>query len=210
MKWECGLACLAMMLNGLRLRDLLVSDLRTRCGVDRDGVSALEIVRTARDHGMRVRTVSLPRNDLRFVSLPAIVHWEFTHFLVVERWSHKYVDVVDPARGRCRFTEEEFDAGFTEVIILREPGEAFERPAAVPPGVTFRGYVRQFLRQAPGTSLQLLGVSLLLILLGLVLPILTAVMVDHVFPFGMRNVMEGNRSFSVEWVTFAGGGRWVR
>lgn len=185
---ECGLACLTMMLNYYGCGTSL-SELRTHCGVGRDGLSALEIVRTARDHGMRVRTVSLPRNDLRFVSLPAIVHWEFTHFLVVERWSRKYVDVVDPARGRCRLTEEEFDAGFTGVIILLEPGETFERRAAVPPGVTFRGYVRQFLRQAPGTSLQLLGVSLLLILLGLVLPILTAVVVDQVLPFEMRNVM---------------------
>ncbi|MFF9812317.1 peptidase domain-containing ABC transporter [Streptomyces sp. NPDC014006] len=185
---ECGLACLTMLLNYYG-RGASLSELRTRCGVGRDGLSALEIVRTARDHGMRVRTVSLPRNDLRFVSLPAIVHWEFTHFLVVERWSRKYVDVVDPARGRCRLTEEEFDAGFTGVVILLEPGDAFERRAAVPPGVTFRGYVRQFLRQAPGTSLQLLGVSLLLILLGLVLPILTAFVVDQVLPFGMRNVM---------------------
>ena len=185
---ECGLACLTMMLNYYGCGTSL-SELRTRCGVGRDGLSALEIVRIARDHGMRVRTVSLPRNDLRFVALPAIVHWEFTHFLVVERWSRKHVDVVDPARGRCRLTADEFDAGFTGVLILLEPGAAFDRRAAAPPGATFRGYVLQILRQSPGTSLQLLGISLLLILLGLVLPILTAVVVDQILPFRMRNVM---------------------
>ncbi|MFC9286620.1 peptidase domain-containing ABC transporter, partial [Streptomyces sp. NPDC057052] len=185
---ECGIACLTMMLNFYGCRTSL-SELRTRCGVGRDGLSALEIVRIARDHGMRVRTVSLPRNDLRFVALPAIVHWEFTHFVVAERWSRKHVDVVDPARGRCRLTQDEFDAGFTGVVILLEPGAAFDRRTAAAPGATFRGYVFQFLRQAPGTALQLLGVSLLLILLGLVLPVLTAVVIDQVLPFGMRDVM---------------------
>ncbi|MFF3206612.1 peptidase domain-containing ABC transporter [Streptomyces sp. NPDC002962] len=185
---ECGLACLTMMLNYHGCGTSL-SEMRTRCGVGRDGLSALEIVRIARDHGMRVRTVSLPRNDLRFVALPAIVHWEFTHFLVVERWSRDHVDVVDPARGRCRLTADEFDAGFTGVVILLEPGAAFDRRAAAPPRATFRVYILQFLRQAPGTSLQLLGVSLLLILLGLVLPILTGVVVDQVLPFRLDDVM---------------------
>ncbi|WP_217210724.1 peptidase domain-containing ABC transporter [Streptomyces sp. AC550_RSS872] len=185
---ECGLACLTMMLNYYG-RGTSLSELRTRCGVGRDGLSALEIVKAARDHGMRVRTVSLPRNDLRFIALPAIVHWEFTHFLVVERWSRRYVDVVDPARGRCRLTEDEFDAGFTGVVILLEPGAGFDRRAAVAPRATFRAYALQYVRQAPWRSLQLLAVSVLLILLGLVLPILTAVVVDQVLPYRMRNVM---------------------
>ncbi|MER8006576.1 peptidase domain-containing ABC transporter [Streptomyces sp. NPDC094149] len=185
---ECGLACLTMVLNYYGC-GISLSEMRTRCGVGRDGLSALEIVRTARDHGMRVRTVSLPRNDLRFVALPAIVHWEFTHFLVVERWSRKYVDVVDPARGRCRLTEDEFDAGFTGVVMLLEPGVAFDRRPAIPHSATFRTFALKYLRQAPGTSLQLLGVSLLLILLGLVLPVLTKVVLDQILPFRMNDVM---------------------
>jgi len=184
---ECGLACLTMILNyhgcGISLPEL-----RDRSGVGRDGVSALEIVRTARDHGMRVRAVSLQRSDLRFVTLPAIVHWEFDHFLVVERWSPERVDVIDPARGRYRLTVEEFDAGFTGVIILLEPGAAFDRREPAPRG-TFRAYVLQYLRQTPGTFLQIIGVSLLLLLLGLALPLLTKVVVDQVLPFRMRSVM---------------------
>src|ERR687886_407765 len=125
---ECGLACLTMILNhhgyGISL-----SELRTKTSVSRDGLSALELVRAARDYGLQVRALSLPRNDFRFVKLPAIVHWEFDHFLVLERWSSKHVDVVDPARGRCRLTHDEFDGGFTGVVIILEPGKTFERQA---------------------------------------------------------------------------------
>jgi ATP-binding cassette subfamily B protein len=184
---DCGLACLMMMLHfhGCRVSS---SELRTRSEVGRDGLSALEIVRTARHYGMRVRAVSLQRNDFRFVKLPAIVHWEFRHFLVVERWSRKHVDVVDPARGRQRLTHDEFDAGFTGVVIMLEPGQSFERRADSSRGA-FRTYVLRYLRQAPGTFLQIIGVSLLLLVIGLTLPLLTKVVVDQILPFRLKNVM---------------------
>ena len=67
-----------------------------------DGLTALDIVKAARGYAMRVRAVSLQENDFRNVTLPAIVHWEFNHYLIVERWMPKYVDLVDPASGRRR------------------------------------------------------------------------------------------------------------
>src|SRR5438105_706831 len=146
---ECGLACLTMIL-GYYGRKTSLSELRTRYGVGRDGLSALGIVRAARDYGMRVRAISLQQDDFRFVQLPAIVHWEFNHFLVVERWSRTRVDVVDPARGRDRLTHDEFDAGFTGVVIILEPGVAFDRHAA-PSRRAFRTYVQQYIQQAAGT-----------------------------------------------------------
>src|SRR5579884_562001 len=93
---ECGAACLAMILSYYG-RKTSVSEIRERCGIGRDGLSALQLVRVARDYGLRVRAISLRENDFRFVHLPAIVHWEFDHFLVVERWTKKSVDVIDPA-----------------------------------------------------------------------------------------------------------------
>jgi ATP-binding cassette, subfamily B, bacterial len=184
---ECGLACLAMIL-GYYGRKTSISELRMHYGVGRDGLSALGIVRAARHYGMRVRAISLQENDFRFVKLPAIVHWQFNHFLVVERWSRKRVEVVDPARGRCRLTHDEFDAAFTGVVITLEPGVTFDRHAS-PSRRAFRTYVQQYIQQAPATFLQLLAVSLLLLLIGLTLPLLTKVVVDQILPWRMENVM---------------------
>ncbi len=184
---ECGLACLAMIL-GYYGRKTSISELRTHYGVGRDGISALGIVRAARAYGMRVRGVSLQQNDFRFVKLPAIVHWEFNHFLIVERWSRTHVNVVDPARGRYRLTYDEFDAGFTGVVLTFEPSTAFDRHAT-PSARTFRTYVLQYFRQAPGTILQLLVASLFLELFGLILPLVTKVIVDQILPFKMSNVL---------------------
>src|SRR5690349_9144906 len=85
---ECGAACLAMIL-GYYGRKTRVAEVRDLYGVGRDGLSALGIVKAARSYGMRVRAISLQGqiDDFRFISLPVIVHWEFNHFMVVERWS---------------------------------------------------------------------------------------------------------------------------
>jgi ATP-binding cassette, subfamily B, bacterial len=184
---ECGLACLTMLLHYYGCKAPL-SELRTRAGVGREGLSALDIARTARHYGMRVRALSLQHSDFQFLKLPAIVHWEFNHFLVLERWSRRGAEVVDPAGGRDRLTPAEFDAGFTGVVIVLEPGAAFHRRRAPSPR-TFRAFVLDYVRHAPRTFLQILAVSLLLLLIGLALPLLTKVVVDQVLPFRLRNVM---------------------
>ncbi|HEX3642424.1 MAG TPA: cysteine peptidase family C39 domain-containing protein, partial [Ktedonobacteraceae bacterium] len=159
-KVECGLTCLAMILTYYG-RKTSVSELRTRFTVGRDGSSALGIVKAARSMGMRVRALSLQHTELRRILLPAIVHWEFNHFLVVERWSPKWVYVVDPAGGRRRLTAEEFDAGFTGIAITLEPGANFDRNTP-PSSVSMRSYVVQGIKQAPGALVQILVASVTL------------------------------------------------
>ncbi len=183
---ECGAACLAMILNYYGRRTS-ISEVRERCSVGRDGLSALAIVKAARDYGLRVRAVSLQKNDFRFVTLPAIIHWEFNHFLVVEHWSTKRVDVVDPAVGRRRLTAQEFDEGFTGVVLMFEPGVHFDRHNSSP-RTSLWTYLRSML-EAPGVLAQLVGASLVLQVLGLVIPFLTQIIVDHVIPSGMNNLL---------------------
>jgi ATP-binding cassette, subfamily B, bacterial len=184
---ECGAACLAMILSYYG-RKSSVSEIRDHCGVGRDGLSALNIVKAARSYGLRVRAVSLQENDFRFVSLPAIVHWEFNHFLIVERWTPKYVELVDPGRGRRRVTAEEFDNSFTGVVIMLEPGVQFNRETAGR-RLDLRRYALNYIKLAPAAFGQILLASLLLQLFGLVLPILTAVVIDQIVPFGLKDAL---------------------
>lgn len=185
---ECGAACLAMLLS-YHGRRTSISEICEQCGLGRDGLSALNIVKAARKYGMRVRALSIQDNDFRFVSLPAIIHWEFNHFLVIERWSAKFVEVVDPALGRRRLSAQEFDEGFTGVVLTLEPSVHFKRenkPAKLGLGT----YIRNYLRQAPVAVLQVLGASLLLQLLGLVFPLLSAFAIDTLIPLKMVSALD--------------------
>jgi ATP-binding cassette subfamily B protein len=177
---ECGAACLAMLLSYFG-RKTSISEIREQCGLGRDGLTALGIVKAARKYGLRVRAVSLQENDFRLVTLPAIVHWEFNHFIVVERWSPKFVDVVDPALGRKRLSAKEFDEGFTGVVLMMEPGVQF-MPENKPARLGLGTYIGNYVKQAPMAVFQVFLASLLLQLLGLVFPLLSEVAIDQLIP----------------------------
>lgn len=183
---ECGACCLAMILSYYG-RATTVSEVQERCGVGRDGLSALAIVKAGRQYGLRVRAVSLKKNDFRFLTSPAIVHWEFNHFVVLERWSPGHVDLLDPALGRRRVSAEEFEAGFTGILLLLEPGTQFEKQSSER-SLSLWAYLRSLPRMQWIVT-QIIGTSFLLQILGLGAPLLTALIVDSIIPAKTVNLL---------------------
>ncbi|MEV3980615.1 peptidase domain-containing ABC transporter [Nonomuraea sp. NPDC049758] len=178
---ECGAACLAMVLCHHGHRTTL-HQVAERLQVGRDGLSAKAVVDGARDHGLKARAFSLAPEDLARVPLPAVAHWEFNHFIVVERWSPDRVDVVDPGHGRRRLTPEEFGAGFTGVLLVFEPGEGFRRGTTSAASAWRREFVRTLFRRRRGLLAQLIAASLLLQVLGLALPMFSQLLLDSIVP----------------------------
>lgn len=184
---ECGAACLAMILRYYGSK-ISIAEIRQRYGVGRDGLSALSIITAAQEYGLQVKAFSLQNPDLQSVRLPAIVYWESNHFLVVERWSAHYVDVVDPAQGYRRMTHEEFASGFCNVVIILAPGENFERRRTIP-RITLRSYVLSYLKQTPLMLLQIIGTTLFLQIAGLATPALTEILVDQIIPLRRNDIL---------------------
>jgi ATP-binding cassette subfamily B protein len=185
---ECGAACLAMILTYYGRRTT-VTECREHCDAGRDGLTAASIAEAGRRFGMRVRGFSVDLQDFQCIQLPAIAHWNFNHFVVVERWSPTGAEIVDPAVGRRLLSAAEFDQGFTGVVLTFEPGAHFERRRATPS--VWLGYMGRVLR-SPGTRAvlaQIVGASLILQVLGLAVPVLTTVLVDQVLPLRITGVM---------------------
>lgn len=179
---ECGAACLAMILS-FHGRKTRVSDSREKCGIGRDGATALSIARAARGYGLLVRAHSLEPDDFEHIPLPAVVHWNFYHFVVVERWSARSVTIVDPAIGRRRLAAAEFSASFTGVVLTFQPGVQFERRQRLA-AATWTSYL-PYMLQTPGaltTLSQIIGASVVLQILGLALPVFTKVLIDYILP----------------------------
>ncbi|GHO99700.1 NHLP family bacteriocin export ABC transporter peptidase/permease/ATPase [Reticulibacter mediterranei] len=184
---ECGAACLAMILSYYG-RHTRIVEIRQRIGIGRDGLSAFDLVNAARNYGLHVRAISLRNSYMHGLHLPAIIHWEFNHFLVVERWTSTHVDVVDPAQGHRRLTAEEFDAGFTGVVLLIEPNISFVRQAPKA-RATLYTYIVQYIKQSPTILFQILVASIVLQVLGLSVPLFTKIVVDQIIPFNIREIM---------------------
>ncbi|HKU44021.1 MAG TPA: peptidase domain-containing ABC transporter, partial [Polyangiales bacterium] len=173
---ECGAACLCMVLDYHGARFPL-SEVRTRCGASRDGVSALTIVRAARSFGLTTRAFRAEEPALRALPMPAILHWEFNHFVVLERIGARGAVIVDPASGRRTVPPAEFDAAYTGVAITMNPGAEFR-----PRRHASRSLARYLsvLRDCWGCLWMICGLTLLLELLGLAAPVANQILVDHV------------------------------
>jgi ATP-binding cassette subfamily B protein RaxB len=65
--------------------------------------------------------------------LPAIVHWNFDHFVVVTKVSVKKITVHDPAKGKVDYSYREFSNHFTGVVLEMTPAANFEEVDARSP-----------------------------------------------------------------------------
>jgi ATP-binding cassette, subfamily B, bacterial len=186
---ECGAACLAMVLSYFG-RNTSVSECRTLCDGGRSGVTGRAIASAAQGFGLIVRGYTLDPSDLQDIPLPAIAHWGFNHFVVVESWSTDRVIIIDPAQGRRRLSGEVFDQTFTGVVLTFEVGPLFTRKAAKFDRTWLR-YVR-LIRELPKASsvfAQIVAASLLIQLLALSLPLFTKLLIDKILPFGLFGLL---------------------
>lgn len=173
---ECGAAALAMVL-AYHGHHAPLPEVRQACGVGREGASGLALVRAARAYGLEGEGVSLEMEDLAQLPLPAILHWGFHHFVVLERLHRRKAIIVDPSAGRREVAFDEMRQLFTGVAFIFAPDEHFIRRREVRPSLRrYRGLLR---RSLPG-MLQLFVSSAMLQILGLVFPVATQVLIDHV------------------------------
>jgi ATP-binding cassette subfamily B protein len=80
---DCGPACVKMIAKYYG-KFYSLQHLRDKCGLSREGVSFLDISHAAEEIGLRTVSFNCSLEDLiEKVPLPAIVHWNNTHFIVV-------------------------------------------------------------------------------------------------------------------------------
>ena len=173
---ECGAACLGAVLGHFG-RWVSIEELREACAVSRDGSTAADLSAAANKYGLVVNAWSKEPEELRELELPAILFWEFNHFVVLEGFGPGVYHLNDPANGRRTVSEDTFDQAFTGVVMGMKPGPDFQRAGSRP------GIVRQlwpWLRDVKGPLAFASSCGLLLAMPGLILPILLSVFVDHV------------------------------
>lgn len=179
-KVECGAACLAMVLS-YHGRKSSVSQCREHCNGGRGGVSAMTIMKAARGYGMTVRGLRAVPEVFGKIALPAIAHWGGDHFVVVERWGPRHVQLVDPAWGRRRLKRQEFEDGLSDAVLEFTPGPDFARARNTEPATS--RLLLGMMTRVPGVRslmAQVLLVTVLLQVFGLALPIATKLTVDEV------------------------------
>ncbi|MGY8778626.1 MAG: cysteine peptidase family C39 domain-containing protein, partial [Longimicrobiales bacterium] len=174
---ECGAAALGSVL-GYYGRVVSLEELRTACGVSRDGVTAKNIIRAARSYGLEVKgyrreIAGLEENT----TLPAVLFWNFNHFLVLEGFDEDRVFLNDPATGPRTVTREELDEGFTGVVLTFERGPDFVEEGSEPRLIQA---LKGRLAGSETAVLYAILAGLALVFPGLIVPTFSRVFIDQI------------------------------
>jgi ABC-type bacteriocin/lantibiotic exporter with double-glycine peptidase domain len=190
---ECGAASLKIVL-GCYGRVVPLAELRDRCGISRDGVTAIQLKRAAQGYGLEVRAYRCSADQLiRQVSVPAVLFWNFNHFLVLEGFERKKVYLSDPASGRRSVPWDEFQTSFTGVVLDFKPGEGFSRDGREP---SLYHRVPQLIRPYASVVPWLLLVASVAAVPELFIAGATAQFIDAFLQEGRQNI-----AIPVVWIT---------
>ena len=179
---ECGAACLAMIL-GYFGRKTPLQECRAECDPGRDGLTGQALIRAAQRLGLAASAVASDVCDVEQTGVPAIVHWNRDHFVVLERLTRSGAEIIDPAEGRRTISAREFQKSFTGLAIYFKPGPEFKVRSDRRPN-PLRTYLVGMLRLPGVRSLmfRILVTSLVLQVVGFAMPLFTKMLVDQVLP----------------------------
>ena len=123
---ECGLACLAMI-AGYHGRHMDLASLRRQFPISVRGASLRSLMSIATELGMAARPLRLEMDHLPQLKMPAVLHWDMDHFVVLRRVSRSGLVIQDPAVGLRKFSMTEAGKHFTGVALELTPTQAFDR-----------------------------------------------------------------------------------
>ena len=172
---ECGAATLAMVLAYYG-KWLPLEQVREACGVSRDGSSAHSLLKAARAYGMEANGYRVSVEALEGMQ-PAILHWNFNHFVVFRGFKGNKAYVNDPALGPMELTMDDFRRSFTGVALEMKPNDEFQ-PEGAP--VSILSYVRKYLNGAREAFWLTFVFSLLAAFVAISVPLFTNIFFDEI------------------------------
>lgn len=177
---ECGLACLAMVASYFGLK-LDLTSLRRQFPISRRGMTFRSLIGIADKLGLSARAVKVPITDIGSLALPAVLHWNMQHFVVLASVKRRRLLVYDPGKGEPVWVgQEEFLNCFTGVALELQPSSEFQKGDS-----RQRIQISSLWSRVSGlgqTITQTVALSIVIQLFALALPYYLQVVVDRVLP----------------------------
>lgn len=183
---ECGLACLAMICGHFGKNIDLIS-LRRKFNLSSRGANLAGINSIAEQLGMVTRALSLELDELGALKTPCILHWDFSHFVVLVSVKRNRYVLHDPARGRRNVGLEEMTRYFTGVALEVWPGSEFSAETT-----QNRIHLRSLINCIYGiksTLAKIFCLSVVIEAINLIMPVGTQLVMDHAIPAGDRGLL---------------------
>ncbi len=173
---ECGAASLAMIL-AYHGKWLPLEKVRADCGVSRDGSNLKDMADAAAAYGLKVDPYRCGMEDVKTLPVPAIIHWNFNHFVVLNGFKKNKAVINDPARGTVEVPLDEFDRAFTGIIVCFEPTEDF---VADGKKKSVWSFAKARLKGTLVPFIFVILTGLLVTFIGIVNPVFTRIFMDRI------------------------------
>ena len=174
---ECGLACIAMIASYHGYHCDLPS-LRRTFNPSARGASIQTIMDLSDSLALASRAVRVDMEELVHLSVPAILHWNFNHFVVLKQVTRRSLVIHDPAVGVRKYSLKEASQRFTGIALELSPRSTF-----ITGSQHNRLNIWDFWRGAKGLTsslVQILVLSLLIQLFALGMPFYVQLVIDEV------------------------------
>lgn len=122
---ECGLASLAMIANFYGL-NIDLGTLRRRFAPSPQGATLKSLIGIADQLGLAPRAVKLPLEEMPNLHMPAVLHWDMNHFVVIERVEKHRALIHNPDGRSAWFGFDELSKHFTGVALELRLADDFE------------------------------------------------------------------------------------
>jgi HlyB family type I secretion system ABC transporter len=173
---DCGAACLVMV-SQYWGKKFSINRIRDIANVDRNGASLRGLIIAAESMGFSTRPIKVTLDQLVKQPLPAIIHWEGKHYIVVYEITRQGIVVVDPAIGQITLSHAEFQDKWTGYTLIVTPTALFKEAKEV--ATPFWQFF-ELIKPYRGVLSEVFIASILIQVFGLITPIFTQLILDRV------------------------------
>lgn len=183
---ECGITCLAMIAyyHGYKINMLAM---RQKYPVGNQGITVKQILKVADDIGLSGRVLKLELGQLAKIKGPAILHWNFNHFVVLKSVNRHGVVIHDPSKGKIKLDWDELSKSFTGIVIELMPSSNFERADE-----RMKMPLKAFIGNVEGLGLSLFKIFVIAVMLQVLLlsaPYYIRLVIDQGIPLSDQSVL---------------------
>lgn len=104
-----------------------MSSMRKRFSVSLKGMTMTNLAHVAKALNLQARPIKVDLKQLDRLKLPAVLHWEMNHFVVLKSLGATSAVIHDPATGRRKVSIDTLSKSYTGVALETTPSEGFKK-----------------------------------------------------------------------------------
>ncbi|CEP43557.1 bacteriocin ABC transporter ATP-binding/permease [[Clostridium] sordellii] len=180
-----------------------ISKIREVAGTDKEGTSALGIIKAAEKLGFSAKGVKAnqPEDIFSEIPLPAIAHVvidnTMLHYIVIHKISEKEIIIADPGKGIVKYDPADFFNIWTGILLILTPTSDFKKGNEVK-GVFTRFF--EILKPQKGLLINIFLASILITVFGIIGSFYFKFLLDDIVP---NNLKQSLTIFSIGFIVLA-------